>query len=214
MTLTAAVVVKRATAYLSNSFRMDVRYCQALCEDMDIHPTFLAQVVQRLATDVGFTDASGMDVGSVWINSNEGGVNYIWCLPCPEEIIENLVSWDNPRGRVTNSRLKLVALVQQKATFSFIGQHSACGAPSTGSDNTSTAVWTFKETSTMNPTVADLLRIHSLVSRQFKIAPPVFYHTGPQNTMVNDALRRFDLSADPFLSFFTSTYLPLQYPST
>ena len=54
----------------------------------------------------------------------------------------------------------------------------------------------------MNLGVADLLRLRSLVNRQFKITPSVFYHTRPKNTMAEDAYRRFHVAPDMFLPLF------------
>ena len=67
----------------------------------------------------------------------------------------------------------------EEATFPFICPSPAWRAPFTGSDNTTTVAWSFRESSTINPVVADLLIIQSLVNRQFCITPSVFYHPGP-----------------------------------
>ena len=61
----------------------------------------------------------------VWIDPNEDGVNYAWRLPWPEDIRADLVSFDNPRGRITNSDLELAALVLQEATFPFVSTSPA-----------------------------------------------------------------------------------------
>ena len=101
----------------------------------------------------------------------------------------DLVSSENPQGRITNSDLELTALVLQEATFPFVGTDPTWWAPLTGSDNTPTVAWTFQEASTVNPMGADLLRLESLVNCQFNITPSVFYHPGTQNTMADDASR-------------------------
>ena len=56
----------------------------------------------------------------VWIDPNEDGRNYVWRLPWSEDIRTDLVSFDNPQERITNSDLELAALVLQEATFPFI----------------------------------------------------------------------------------------------
>ena len=106
-----------------------------------------------------------------------------------EDIRTDLVSFDNLQGRITNSDLELAALVLQEATFPFICHSPTWRDPFTGSDNTPTVAWSFQESSTINPVVADLLRIRSLVNRQFCITPSVFYHPGHLNTMADDASR-------------------------
>ena len=63
--LTAAQQASQATSYLSKSFHRDVTFWKSLFEDMVSRPTYLAEIVQRLATDVGYTDASGLECGGV-----------------------------------------------------------------------------------------------------------------------------------------------------
>ena len=77
-----------------------------------------------------------------------------------------------------------------------------------------TVAWSFWESSTINPVVADLLRIWSLANRKFCITPSVFYHTGHLNTMEDDASQKFELDLTNFLFTFSSTYSPLQSPGS
>ena len=102
---------------------------------MPIRPTFLAEIVQRLPTNIGFADASGLGAGGVWTDPNEDGLNYVWRLPCSEDIRADLVSFNNPQGRITNANLKLAALVLQEVTFLFVCTSPDWRAPFAGSDN-------------------------------------------------------------------------------
>ena len=61
-------------------------------------PTFFDEIVQRLATDMSYTDASGLGCGGVWIDPNKDGTHYVCCLPWLEDIMEELVSTNNPHG--------------------------------------------------------------------------------------------------------------------
>ena len=135
-------------------------------------------------------------------------------LPWPEDIRTDLFSFNYPQGHITNSDLELATLVLQEATFPFICPSPAWRALLTGSDNTPTVAWSFWESSTINPVVADLLRIRALVNRQFCITPSVFYHPGHLNTMADGASRKFELDLTDFLSTFSSTYSPLQSPGS
>ena len=53
MALTAANHASQATSYLYKGFLRDVRFWKSMCVDMSSRPTFSAEIVQRLATDVG-----------------------------------------------------------------------------------------------------------------------------------------------------------------
>ena len=74
----------------------------------------------------------------------EDGLNYVWRLPCPEDIRTDLVSFDNPQGRITNSDLELAAFFLQEATSPFVCTSPAWRAPFTGSENTPTVAWSFR----------------------------------------------------------------------
>ena len=58
--LTAAHDAHRATAYVTRGFHFDLRFWRRLCAEMPTRPTYLAEIVQRLPTDIDFTDASGL----------------------------------------------------------------------------------------------------------------------------------------------------------
>ena len=62
---------------------------------MGSSPTYLADIVQRLATGVDYTNALGLGCGGVWIDPNKDGVKYAWRLPFPEDIMADLVSSNN-----------------------------------------------------------------------------------------------------------------------
>ena len=57
--LTAANHASRVTYYLFKDFHRDVQFCQ----DMGSRPTFFAETFQRLATDIGYTDALVLGCG-------------------------------------------------------------------------------------------------------------------------------------------------------
>ena len=173
MDLTAARHASRASAYLSNYFHRDMQLCQSLCVDMGYQPNIFTENFQRVATDVGYDDASGLGCGGVCIDPNEDGVHYVWSLPWTEDIMADLVITDNPRGCITNYDLELAALVLQEATLPFVSTNLAWQVPFSGSDNTLTVAWTFQKYSTVNLLV-DLLRLWSLANPHFKITPSLF----------------------------------------
>ena len=49
-----------------------------ICKAMDIQPTYLAEIVHRDASYLGYCNASGVVVGGVWIYPNKDGVNMVW----------------------------------------------------------------------------------------------------------------------------------------
>ena len=77
MALTKA---NKRTAYLSDAFHQEVTYWCSLIEEMKTRPTYLAEIVHRVATDMGYTDASGQGAGGVWLTPNSDGISYVWRL--------------------------------------------------------------------------------------------------------------------------------------
>ena len=152
--------------------------------------------------------------GGVWLYPNHNGSNFVWYMEWPADIQENLVSFDNPTGGIPNQDLELAALVPQEATFSEVCKKSAWQAHLTCSDNTLTVTWTFMEVATINPVVANLLRIRSIVNTNVALTPTVFYRPGNLDTMAYDASHRFDLPHTKFLSLFSRKYHPQQSPSS
>ena len=196
-------------------FHRDVAHWHHLCSRMKHHPTNLAEIVQWLPTDLGYTDALGSGGGGVWLNPNIDGIHHVWRLQWHTNIQADLISFANPTGRITNSDLELAALVLHKATFPTVCKSSArWRAPLTGSYNTPTVVWTFKEAATIKPLVANLLRIRSIVNTNSSITLVIFYHPGPFNTVVDDAYRLFNFTNPFFLSFFSCKYNPQHSPSS
>ena len=70
-------------------------------------------MVQHLPNALGFYDTSGLRDGGVWIDTDRGGSRFVWRLAWPRDIVEDLVSWSNLRGNITNYYLELVVLVLQ-----------------------------------------------------------------------------------------------------
>ena len=183
---------------------------QRLSTNSLARPRFLAEVVRRLPTDLGFCDALGIGAGGVWIDPDGTGKKCFWRLQWTEDIVADLVTWENPTGGITNSDLELAVLLLQESCFLLACSRHAWHAPSTGSDNTPTVSWCFRKSSTVNLVVADLLHVGAEMNSRSLLTPSVFYHPGPLNTMADDASRRFDLPGNNFLSFFWSKYCPLQ----
>ena len=112
------------------------------------------------------------------MNPSGSGTSLVWQNPWPPDIIVALISNRNPEGTLTNSYLKIAALVLHEATLLETCPKAKISAYRSGSDNTPTVSWSIQEASTINLVVADLLRVRMLHSRYFFLNPLVFYHPG------------------------------------
>ena len=126
------------------------------------------------------------------------------------DIVSDLVVLDNPTWGITNSDLELTELVLQESYFTLACTHSDWHAPLTGSDNTPTVSWCYMDAYTVNPIVADLLRVCDEMNSGSLLTSSMFYHPGPLNTMADDASRRFDFPDNNFISYIRSKYCPSQ----
>ena len=108
-----------------------------------------------------------LGTGGVWLDPDRYVRNLVLHHPWPPEIITYLVPLKNIEGKITNSDLELAALILHEAALLAAVPTARMAAPRSGSDNTTTVLWSTHEASATNPVVADLLRICALHSRQF-----------------------------------------------
>ena len=180
------------SANLSKGFCQDVLHWRQLCRDVLNRPTLLAEVVQLLPTEFGLCDASGLGSDSVCIDTNECGSIFLWCLDWPKDIVEELVSWSNLLGGITNPDLELLALVLQESCFSSICSDHHWHTSATRYDNIPTVVWNFCESYNFNSVVVYLLSLRKIWNRNANISPSVLFHPSLENTMAGDASSRFN----------------------
>ena len=89
-------------AYLSKAFHWEIAHWQRLSINSLACPRFLAEVVCCLPTALGFCNSSVVGAGGVWIYSDGSGKNFVWRLQWPEDIVADLVTWENPTRGITN----------------------------------------------------------------------------------------------------------------
>ena len=196
------------TAYLSNDFHLNIIHLKTLCARMKTCPTNFVEIVQRLLADLGYANASWLGDGGVWLDPNYGGTNFVCHYEWPNDIWDNLISFDNITVGITNSDLELVALILKEATLLDVCKGSVWCTHFTGSNNIPTGAWTFKEATTIKHVVADLLHICPITNTNMTPIPAVIYHPAPLNTMANNVSCRFDLPNPQFLSLFPRKYHP------
>ena len=193
-------------AWISPDFHREIADWNTLADQTADRPTHLTEIVRHKPTHLGFCDASGLGGGGVWLDPSRLGKDLVWRHPWPADIIADLVSSMNSEGTIKNSDLEFATLVLHEATLPAAVPEARLAATRSGSDNTPTVSWSTKEASTINPVVADLLRLRTLHSRQFFINTSVFYHPGIDNCMADDASRLFELSDTSLLAHMSSVY--------
>ena len=85
-----------------------------ILNDIASRPTRIAELVPMLSSAEGHHDASGEGAGGVWFPAPHLAPRHgfddrplLWRLQWPQDIIDSLVTEDNPHGTISNSDLKL-----------------------------------------------------------------------------------------------------------
>jgi hypothetical protein len=60
---------------------------------------------------IGHCDASKLGAGGVWLSGTRTLSPIVWRVEWPEDIRNNVVSFDNPSGTITNSDLEMAGML-------------------------------------------------------------------------------------------------------
>ena len=80
----ALTQVSHRWVYLSNNFHSKIPHWKRICQSMDTRLTYLVEIVPRLATDLGFIDASSIGASGVRIDPSSDREHFVWCVESPQ----------------------------------------------------------------------------------------------------------------------------------
>ena len=166
-------------------------------------PTRLSEIIPDRLAAIGTVDASGRGMGGVWFTRDHSPV--VWRSRFPPDIVDRLVSYDNPQGDLTNSDFEQVGVVahQDVLAQSFDVREATVGVLN---DNTPAVSRSKKGSITTRNAAAYLLRMSSLHQRHHRYLAQYGHIPGPANQMADDASRLWDLTDPAFLLHFEQTY--------
>lgn len=177
-------------------------------------PTRIAELIPLTPQALGFHDASGSQgAGGVWFPTPElvprQGVDanepLLWRLPWPQDLIDKLVSDDNPSGSITSADFELAGgLLQLDAIAHCYDVRERTIVSKT--DNLNTMFWERKGSCTTDSSPAYLLRLFGIHQRHHRYISRHDYQPGLSNKMADDASRLFHFSDAAFLDYFNTTY--------
>ena len=176
-------------------------------------PTRIAELVPLLSSAEGHHDASGDGAGGIWfpaphLEPREGykSAPVIWRLRWPQEVIDRLVTSDNPNGDITNSDLELAGgLLHLEAICQTFDVRERTVLSKT--DNLNTLFWERKGSTTTDKVPAHLLRLFGIHQRYHRYVPRHDYQPGLSNPVADACSRDFHLSWDDLLADL-SVHLP------
>jgi hypothetical protein len=125
-------------------------------------PTSVLQLVMELPSFIGYSDACKLGAGGTWVSGLKHINPFLWQVPWPQDIQDDMVSDDNPKGRITINDLELAGLVLNWLALECTDiplRHEHVG---TFCDNTSAVSWAYKMRSSASKAAGQLLRILSL----------------------------------------------------
>ena len=179
---------------------------RVLARELPTRPTRIAELLPRSPSVIGATDASGIGMGGVAFVATAADIQAVlWRQSFPSKIRQQLVSFENPTGDVTNSDLELAATVAHHdvLTANFdLREHTIHSFH----DNTPAQYWQRKGSTTTLGPAASLLRLQSHHQRHFRYVPVHDYLAGVLNRMGDDASRLFELSDAALLTYFNRHY--------
>ena len=182
-------------------------------------PTHCRELVATEPGYVGFCDASTLGAGGVWFAGTKSLNPIVWRVEWPEDIRNNVVSFGNPNGTITNSDLEMAGMVLHYVVLEHLVDlrhvHVAAWC-----DNTPTVSWTNKLSSSKSTTAGRLTRALAMRIHANHASPLVSVSiAGVQNVMADVASRTFSrhtvsdstfkISDSEFLQMFASKF-PLQ----
>jgi hypothetical protein len=188
----------------AHDFLDDIRW---LVQSLHTRPTRFREVVPTEVRVLGACDACQQGMGGVMFLPAEDGIPepVLWRAPFPLEIQQQLVSWANPAGTITNSDLELAGTIAHHDILVHASDVRECTI-ATLTDNTPAQAWQGKGSATTTGPAAYLLRLQAIHQRHHRYLPVVQYIPGPANAMADDCSRRWDLSDAKLLTHFTNCY--------
>jgi hypothetical protein len=214
-----------------HEFLADFRW---MYTELRTRPTRLYELVPTTPAVIGAHDASGYAMGGVLLptpaavprtarllgpsspTSDSFSLDLVtkpatqshpilWRAPFPLSIRQQLVTFRNPTGTISNSDLELAgSVIQNAATASCFDVRERTILNK--ADNTATVFWQRKGSTTTTGPPAYLLRLQAYHQRYHRYLPRSDYLEGPRNAMADDASRLLTLTDDQLLTHFNSTY--------
>jgi hypothetical protein len=198
---------------LSSLIKYALRDWQQLVTELHQRPVPITMLVPHAPHYWAAVDASARGMGGLWLPTTltVDRQPYIWRHKFPASITNRLVSFQNPSGDITNSELKLAALV--------VGHHTQLAHipnrrhtnTTIATDNTPTQAWVAKGSTTSTGPPAFLLRLLAQDCRAAGSEITPAYTAGSTNTIADFLSRSFALDDAALLQTIQHRF-PIQPP--
>jgi hypothetical protein len=163
-----------------------IRDIRTILRETIIQPTLCKDLVVGWPDYIGIVDASSHGVGGVVLGELSGLPPTVFRLQWPLDITNNLVSFTNPRGSITNSDLEMAGLLFLWLCIEGVVPDIAHKHVVLFSDNSPTVSWVEKMASKKSRVAAKLVRALSLWLNVKKACPLTPVHIpGVENALTD-----------------------------
>ena len=176
---------------------------ERLVRDLTSRPTRLGEIIPDQPCLAGAHDASGIGMGGVYFSETKAPA--VWRFPYPDWVRDHLVSFDNPKGDLTNSDLEQAGGLAQMDVMALdfdIRELTVANL----TDNTPTLSRNFKGATTTDGSAAYLCQLAAEHQRQHRYLNEMAFIPGDRNDMADDASRLCHLSDSAFLTHMNVTF--------
>jgi hypothetical protein len=195
----------------SSEVRAGLLDLATMVTSLSSRPTFVKELIPNADHYYGYCDACATGAGGVWFSGERNLQPIVWRVQFEHAIATQVISNDNPHGRLTNSDLEMAAvLLQYMVLHQEVDMRFAWAGVL--SDNTPTVAWTAHMADRSNaPTAGRLLQGLAAIQRASQAGPlTVASIAGVENSMADVASRSFGQNRVPnavFLQHFTNLFL-------
>ena len=175
-------------------------------------PTHVLQLVHIYPDFLGYNDACKLGAGGVWFGITEDIGYIVWRVKWPDDIANNLVTWDNPTGKYTMNDLELAGVVLEWLVLECLVPDLIFKAAGMNCDNTTSTAWATKFRTAKSAAAAKLLRLLAFRMYMRKAAPAMTIGVaGIENDMADVASRSFKdggafIKHMPLLTYFQKNF--------
>jgi hypothetical protein len=182
----------------------DFRY---LHENIVTRPTRIQELVPLAPSIINYHDASGYAAGGALlptdtaVHRDENCAPIVWRMPFTPEVQKELVSFQNPNGKITNSDLELAAAIvsNDAAAQNFDVKERTILS---NTDNSPTLFWMRKGSTTTTKAPSHLLRAQAMHQRFHRYVHRIDFIRGIHNDISDVPSRKTDLSDNQLISYF------------
>ena len=176
-----------------------------LIQGLGDRPTRWGELVDSDPSFIGAMDASADGMGGIWLDALGKLPPLLWRQSFPAAVTNEVVSWANPAGKLTNSDLEQAGLVCQPdilAQQHDIRERTICVL----SDNTPAISRDHRGSTSTDAPSAYLCRLAALHQRAYRYRLRSSHIPGSLNVMADILSRRWDLSDSQIVSLFNNSF--------